>query len=90
MAVPEGVTPLYNQVLISVFNTDVQPAIFGISGTGTSNAVGTVYKIGTNVYRLSVGQKVGFKTEAFFTTDSGEAFATADQNDVYITYTSAP
>lgn len=88
MAVPEGVTPVYNNVVISVYGGG---AGFGITGTNPQALVGSVYKIGSNVYRISVGQKVGFnKTNAFFTTLAGEAFIAVDQSDILITYVTPP
>jgi hypothetical protein len=84
MAVPEGVTPVYNNIVVSVYGFR---SGFGIKG-GTQNAlVGSVYKIGSNVYNISVNTKVGFlRTEAFFATDSGDTFITIDKDDVLITY----
>ena len=85
MASPEGVTAVYDSVIISVYN--------GLSGFGiraspqyANSKVGTVYKIGANVYNILVGQRVGFKTDVFFTTDLGETFATVPKQNVLITY----
>jgi len=84
MAVPEGVTPAYNNIVISAYNFS---SGFGIKGNGNKTIVGSVYKIGSNCYRIGVGQKVGFlKTEAFFTTDLGETFTVIAEDDVLITY----
>ncbi len=83
MAVPEGVTPVYNKVVISVYGGGG----FGIRGVTPDANVGSVYKIGSNVYNITVGQKVGFvKTMAFFATDSGDTFITIDKDEVLITY----
>lgn len=83
MAVPEGVTPAYNNIIISAYNG----AGFGIIGANPNALVGSVYKIGSNCYRIGVGQKVGFlRTDAFFTTDAGETFTTILENQVLITY----
>lgn len=83
MAVPEGVTAVYNNVVISVYGGGG----LGIRG-GTPNAlVGTVYKIGSNVYNVGVSQIVGFlRTEAFFATESGDTFITVPKDDILITY----
>lgn len=84
MASPEGVTPVYNNVIVSVYGGGG----FGIIAATPQTAVGTVYKIGSNVYRLIVGQKVGFKTDVFFATNvtSDETFAVVDQDSIVITY----
>jgi len=84
MAVPEGVTPVYNNVVISVYGGR---SGFGIMGTTPNALVGSVYKIGSNVYNISVSQKVGFlKTQAFFATDLGETFTVVSKDDILITY----
>lgn len=84
MAAPEGVTPIYNNVVISVYGGGG----FGIIAATPQTAVGTVYKIGSNVYRINVGQKVGFKTDVFFATNvtSEETFAVVNLDDIVITY----
>lgn len=89
MASPEGVTPVYNNVVISVYGGQ---GGFGIrSAPGfTNSAVGTVYKIGSNVYNVVVGNKVGFKNECYFATDLGETFASVDKTSILITYTAPP
>lgn len=87
MAAPEGVTPVYNEIVISVYGGGVG---FGIVSNTPGVLVGTVYKIGANVYNISVGQKVGFKTQSLFSTLAGDSFATAEKRDVYITYTDSP
>lgn len=88
MASPEGVTPVYNNIIISVYNFS---SGFGIHGANPNALVGTVYKIGSNCYRIGVSQKVGFlRTDAFFTTDTGDTFITILENDVLITYSGAP
>ena len=86
MAVPENVTPVYNQVIISVYN--FAGTGFGIGGMTPSVAVGSVYKIGSNVYRIAVNTKVGFLniTKAYFVTSENETFAVVDQDDVLIKY----
>lgn len=93
MASPEGVTPVYNNVVISVYGGPGSSG-FGIRSVGGNStngvqwAVGSVYKIGSNVYRFIVGDKVGFKTEAFFATDtSDDTFAVVPQDNIFITYT---
>lgn len=97
MASPEGVTALGDNVVISVYNLG---AGFGIraapnlnnqgSYPTASGSVGTVYKIGYNVYNVIVGDKVGFKTECFFATDLGESFAVINKDNILITYTDIP
>lgn len=89
MASPEGVTAGSDSVIISVYN--------GVSGFGiraapsyANAAVGTVYKIGYNVYNVLVGAKVGFKTDVSFATDAGETFATVSKENILITYAPAP
>lgn len=84
MAVPEGVTPVYNNIVVSVHGFSEG---FGIRGTNPDAIVGSVYKIGSNVYNISVSQKVGFlKTAAFFATDLGETFTVVSKDDILITY----
>lgn len=84
MAVPEGVTPVYNNIVVSVYGFSMG---FGIRGTNPDAIVGSVYKIGSNVYNISVSQKVGFlKTAAFFATDLGETFTVVSKDDILITY----
>lgn len=84
MAVPEGVTPVYNNIIVSVYNLG---SGFGIRGDSPTARVGSVYKIGANCYRISVNQKIGFlHTQAQFATDLGEKFAVILQDDVLITY----
>lgn len=84
MAAPEGVTPVYNNVVVSVYGGR---SGFGIIGATPNAIVGSVYKIGSNVYNFSVMQKVGFlKTEAFFATDLGETFIVLSKDDIKITY----
>ncbi len=97
MASPEGVTALGDQVIISIYGLG---AGFGIrptpnlnSGGGypsPSGAVGTVYKIGYNVYNVLVGDKVGFKTDCNFATDAGETFAVINKDNILITYVPIP
>lgn len=97
MASPEGVTALGDQVIISVYNFR---SGFGIKAVpnlnsqsnypAVSGSVGTVYKIGYNVYNVTVNQKVGFKTECFFSTDLGETFAVINKDNILITYEEAP
>ena len=83
MASPEGVTPVYNNVIVRVYGGGG----FGIRGATPDANVGSVYKIGSNVYNVSVNQKVGFlKTMAFFATDSGDTFITINKDDVLISY----
>lgn len=84
MAVPEGVTPVYNNIVVSVYGF---ASGFGIRGANTNALVGSVYKIGSNVYNISVSQKVGFlRTQAFFATDIGETFTVISKDDILITY----
>lgn len=84
MAVPEGVTPVYNNVVISVYGNR---GGFGITGVTPNALVGSVYKIGSNVYNVTVNTKVGFlRTDAFFANDLGETFITVDKDDILITY----
>jgi len=84
MAAPEGVTPVYNNVVVSVYQFGNG---FGIRGATPNALVGSVYKIGSNVYNISVSQKVGFlKTSAFFATDLGETFIAVSKDDILITY----
>ena len=88
MASPEGVTPQDNDVIISVYNFR---SGFGIMGTTTTALVGSVYKIGSSVYNVTVSQKVGFlRTEAFFATDAGETFIAISKDDILITYEDIP
>ena len=88
MAAPEGVTPVYNNVVISVYGGR---GGFGIIGTTPNSLVGSVYKIGSNVYNITVNTKVGFlKTEAFFATDLGETFTVVSKDDILITYEDIP
>lgn len=94
MASPEGVTAQGDDVIISVYG---HGAGFGIRPAGPFNnsplansAVGTVYKIGYNVYNVTVGNKVGFKTECNFATDAGETFAVVNKDNILITYTAPP
>ena len=94
MAAPEGVTPVYDNVIISVYG---HGAGFGIRPASPANssplftaAVGEVYKIGSNVYNVTVGTKVGFKVECFFATDLGETFAVVNKEAIMITYTTPP
>lgn len=97
MASPEGVTSLGDNVIISVYGLGsgfgIRPAP-NLNSMGSypsqSGAVGTVYKIGYNVYNVIVGDRVGFKTECFFTTDAGESFAVVNKESILITYTDAP
>lgn len=84
MSVPEGVTPFYNNIIISVYKLG---SGFGIKGDSPAARVGSVYKIGSNCYRISVDQKVGFlSTQAQFATDLGETFTVILEDDVLITY----
>lgn len=97
MASPEGVTALGDNVIISVYNLG---SGFGIRATpnlnsqgsypAVSGSVGTVYKIGYNVYNVIVGDKVGFKTECNFATDAGETFAVINKDNILVTYTDPP
>jgi len=88
MATPEGVTPVYNNVVISVYRFG---SGFGIRGATPNALVGSVYKIGSNVYNVELNARVGFlRTEAFFANDLGETFITIDKDDILITYTDAP
>ena len=98
MASPEGVTALGDNVIISVYNLG---SGFGIRATPNLNshggnypspasAVGTVYKIGYNVYNVGVGDKVGFKTECNFANDAGETFAVVNKDNILITYVTPP
>lgn len=99
MASPEGVTPIYNNVIISVyggpgssgFGIRSVGGVAGTAGFGQQWAVGSVYKIGSNVYKFIVGDKVGFKTDAFFATDtSDDTFAVVPEENIMITYTTPP
>jgi len=84
MAVPEFVTPLNDNVIISVYGDGIG---FGINGASLNTSVGTVYKIGTNVTRVYGGDRVGFiKTQTFFATVLGEVFIVVPQDDILITY----
>lgn len=94
MAAPEGVTAVYDNVVISVYGSG---GGFGIRPTWPVNnsafynsAVGTVYKIGSNVYNVIAGDKVGFKTECMFATNDGQVFATVNKNNILITYVLPP
>lgn len=97
MASPEGVTVLGDNVVISVYELGLG---FGIRATpnlnsqgnypSSSSAVGTVYKIGYNVYNVTPGQKVGFKTECNFALDAGETFAVVNKDNILITYVTPP
>lgn len=94
MASPEGVTAQGDDVIISVYG---QGRGFGIRPASPFNnsplpnaAVGTVYKIGYNVYNVAVGNKVGFKTDCFFVTDMDETFAVVNKENIKITYISPP
>lgn len=94
MASPEGVTAVYDNVIISVYGHGsgfgIRPASPFNSAPLFTAAVGTVYKIGENVYNVTVGNKVGFKTECFFATDLGETFAVVNKSSILITYTTPP
>lgn len=96
MASTDGVTPLYNNVVISVYGGPGSKGfgIRSVGGTPSNNvqwAVGTVYKIGENVYRITVGEKVGFRTECFFATDiSDDTFAVVPQDNIVIKFTALP
>jgi len=86
MSAPEGVTPVYNNVVISVYGGG---AGFGIRNASPVTGVGTVYKIGSNVYKILVGDKVGFRqTQCYFATDTAtDTFTVVDESDILITYT---
>lgn len=87
MSVPEGVTPAYNQLIVIPYFG----AGFGIRGNTPDANVGSVYKIGSNCYRISVNQKIGFlKTTASFITDSGQTFTVVSEDAVKITYQAIP
>jgi hypothetical protein len=84
MAVPEGVTPVYNNIIVSVYQLG---SGFGIKGNSPTARVGSVYKIGENCYRIAVNDKIGFlTTQAQFATDLDETFAVILEEDVLITY----
>lgn len=87
MAAPEGFTPVYDNVIVFVYSGRG----FGIRPVGANAAVGTIYKIGANAYRVSVGQKVGFKTDVYFATELGnETYAIIPQDNVMVTYNPIP
>ncbi len=89
MASPEGVTPVYNNIIVSVYNFNGTG--FGIGGTTPDAKVGSVYKIGSNCYRISVNQKIGFlNTKAYFATAAGETFAVILEDDALIVYEPIP
>jgi len=97
MASPEGVTAGGDIVIISVYNLGSGFGIRAIPNLNSqsgypsvSGSVGTVYKIGYNVYNVIVGNKVGFKTECFFSTDLGETFAAIDKSNILLTYELPP
>lgn len=96
MASPEGVTAVYDNIIISVyggggFGIKASPNLNSHSNYPTNaSAVGTVYKIGSNVYNVTVGDKVGFKTECFFATELGETFAVVNKDNILITYVTPP
>lgn len=97
MASPEGVTALGDNVIISVYGLGtgfgVRP-VPNLNSMGNypspSSAVGTVYKIGYNVYNVTPGDKVGFKTECNFALDAGETFAVVNKDNILITYVTPP
>jgi len=94
MAAPEQVEAQGDDVIISVYGMGTG---FGIRPVPNMNsqsnyptvgsAVGTVYKIGYNVYNVIVGNRVGFKTECFFATDDGFTFAVTNKDNIKIIYT---
>ena len=86
MAAPTGVAAAYGQVIISVYSYG---AGFGIRATDPSKyPVGTVLATATDVYFVTAGQRVGFKAEAYFATDTGdETFAVVPYGNILITYT---
>lgn len=94
MASPEGVTPEANDVIISVYGRGtglgIRPASPFNNSPLSNCAVGTVYKIGYNVYNVSVGAIVGFKTECYFVTDAEETFAVVSKDNIKITYITPP
>ncbi len=97
MASPEGVTALGDNVVISVyglgsgFGLRAVPNLNSLSNYPVpGSSVGTVYKIGYNVYNVLVGDKVGFKTECNFATDAGETFAVVNKDNILITYVTPP
>ncbi len=87
MASPEGVTAVYDNVIISVYGGGSGFGIRVAPSYSANGAVGTVYKIGSNVYNVVVGDKVGFKTDVYFATDDGMTFATVPKDNILITYT---
>ena len=88
MAAPTGVTAAYGRVIISVYGSNY----FGIKGVTPLSLVGTVEATGQDVYRITVGSKVGFQnTECYFTTTTSEnVFIVVPQEQILITYTDAP
>lgn len=90
MSEPAGVTAVYDNVVIWVYG-DAGSRGFGIRGASVNARVGTVYGIGSNVYRISIGQKVGFEQRNWFATDaSDDSYAVVSQDAILITYTTPP
>ena len=82
------ITPQADNVIIFVYGGGG----FGIRAVPgyTGAAVGTVYKIGSNVYNVAVDNIVGFKTDVFFATDDGFTFASVPKEYVSVVYEPIP
>lgn len=87
MALDE-IIPGADTVIISVYG-GWGFGIRAVPGDGGA-AVGTVYKIGYNVYNVAVDNKVGFKTDVFFATNDNLTFASVPKENVSIVYEPIP
>lgn len=80
------ITPIWDDVIISVYGFSGINDSFGVEGCVPGYPRGTVDYIGPNVNRVSVGQLVVFKQGAFV-YDGTNTWAVVPQESVLIIFT---